>query len=313
MRILFMGTPDFAVSVLDGLVKSGNEIIGVFTRKDAPKNRKMKLFPPPVKVYAEKHGITVYQPGSLKNEKWVKALKELSPDLIVVAAYGKILPPYVINMPKYGCINVHASLLPKYRGASPINAAILNGEKETGITIMQMNEGLDTGDILFSESVKISPDECFDQLHDRLAVLGSEMIVKAVKLIENGDVHPVKQDDSFSSYAPLIKNEDALIDFSKDSASVSQMIRAFDPVPGAFCFLEGKKIKLFRSVLIDNSVSEDPGRILKADKNGLVIGCKEGTISVKELQEAGGKRMPVSAYLSGHRDILNKRFSSVGD
>ncbi len=310
MRVVFMGTPDYAVVILKALIESENEVISVFTRKDAPKNRKMKLFPPPVKICAEEYGIPVYQPVSLKNDKWKRILNDLSPDIIIVAAYGKILPPDILSLPKFGCINVHASLLPKYRGASPINAAILHGDNETGVTIMQMNEGLDTGDILMRESIKIAPDECFDSLHDRLAILGSQMIVKAVSKIENSDIYPEKQDDSASSYAPLIKNEDALIDFSKDAASVSQLIRAFDPLPGAFCFLDGKKIKLFRASLTDTSGINDAGRIIKADKSGLLIGCKTGKILIKELQESGGKRMSVSAYTAGHRDLLNKCFSS---
>ncbi|MBQ7625387.1 MAG: methionyl-tRNA formyltransferase, partial [Clostridia bacterium] len=188
MRVVFMGTPEFAVTALKALINSDHKVVAVFTRKDAPKNRNMKLVPPPVKLCAEQYGIPVYQPVSIKNEKWLNVLKELDFDIIVVAAYGKILPPSVLSLPKYGCINVHASLLPKYRGASPINAAILNCETETGVSIMKMDEGLDTGDVMLKCSVSIEDTDSFDKLHDKLAEEGGKLLIKALSVIESGNV-----------------------------------------------------------------------------------------------------------------------------
>lgn len=310
MRIVFMGTPEFAVESLKALVNNGDDVVAVFTRRDAPKNRGMKLFPPPVKVCAEEFGIPVYQPVSLKNEKWITLLNELKPELIVVAAYGKILPKAILDLPKFGCINVHASVLPKYRGASPINAAILNGEATSGVTIMQMAEGLDTGDMLYKSITPINENETYGQLHDRLAVIGGKALVDTIELIKNGNVNPEKQNDQDSCYAKLITTSDTAVDFYQDANVVSQHIRAYDPQPGAFCRLDDGKVKLFASSVFDSDKEGVPGLVSQATKKGLVIECKKGSILIGEIQVPGGKRMPAAAFYAGHRDFVGKVLSS---
>ena len=310
MRIVFMGTPEFAVESLKALVNNGDDVVAVFTRRDAPKNRGMKLFPPPVKVCAEEFGIPVYQPVSLKNEKWITLLNELKPELIVVAAYGKILPKAILDLPKFGCINVHASVLPKYRGASPINAAILNGEATSGVTIMQMAEGLDTGDMLYKSITPINENETYGQLHDRLAVIGGKALVDTIELIKNGNVNPEKQNDQASCYAKLITTSDTAVDFYQDANVVSQHIRAYDPQPGAFCRLDDGKVKLFASSVFDSDKEGVPGLVSQATKKGLVIECKKGSILIGEIQVPGGKRMPAAAFYAGHRDFVGKVLSS---
>lgn len=309
MRIVFMGTPEFAVESLKALVDAGEEVVAVFTRRDAPKNRGMKLFPPPVKVCAEGYGIPVYQPVSLKNEKWFSILSALTPDLIVVAAYGKILPKSVLELPRYGCINVHASVLPKYRGASPINAAILNGETESGVTIMQMAEGLDTGDMLYKALTPINENETYGQLHDRLADIGGKALIETVSLIKDNKVIAEKQNDAESCYAHMISTADTAIDFDQDAKTVSQLIRAYDPQPGAFCRLDDGKVKLFASSVYDTEINGTPGLVAQATKKGLVIECKKGSLLIGEIQVPGGKRMPAAAFYAGHRDFVGKILS----
>jgi len=313
MRIVFMGTPEFAVESLKALIGSTHEVCAVFTRRDAPKNRGMKLFPPPVKVCAAENNIPVYQPVSLKNEKWKRILREISPELIVVAAYGKILPVDILEMPKYGCINVHASLLPKYRGSSPINAAVLNGEKTSGITIIHMAEGIDTGDMLHKISTDIAESETYGQLHDRLALIGGQALLEAIDKIEKGEVHPEKQDEAEVCYASMIHTEDTIIDFAKDSTDVSQRIRAYDPQPGAFCYLGDTKAKLFSASLIPcEDTFGNPGEILECGKKGMTVACKKGKVLIGEIQLAGGKKMPAQAFYAGHRDIIGKVFTKQG-
>ena len=270
----------------------------------------MKLFPPPVKVCAMENDIPVYQPVSLKNEKWKRIIREVDPDIIVVAAYGKILPVDILNMPKYGCINVHASLLPRYRGSSPINAAVLNGDRESGITIIQMAEGIDTGDMLYKISCPIEASETYGQLHDKLAQIGGQAVLEAIEGIEKGTITAEKQDETQVCYAPMINTPDTCIDFTKDAAAVSQLIRAYDPQPGAFCYLGETKAKLFSaSVYADDGVN-DPGTVMECTKKGLVIGCSKGKILAGEIQLAGGKKMPAQAFYAGHRDIVGKTFTS---
>ena len=305
-----MGTPEFAVESLKALKDSECDIVAVFTRKDAPKNRGMKLFPPPVKVCAEEFNIPVYQPGSLKNEKWINVLKDINPDLIVVAAYGKLLPKSILELPKYGCINVHASLLPKYRGASPINAAILNGEIDAGVTIMQMSEGLDTGDMLHKVTTGIMENETYGQLHDRLALLGGKALIEAISLIKEGKLKPEKQNDEESCYAHMINTADTAICFDKSANEVSQLIRAYDPQPGAFCRLDDGKVKLFSSSVFDTDSHGTPGLISQVTKKGFVIECKKGSILAGEIQIAGGKRMPATAFYAGHKDYVGKVLSN---
>ena len=309
MRLVFMGTPDFAVASLQALLDAGHEIAAVYTRMDTPKNRGMKLLPPPVKVLAQARGIPVFQPKNLRGEEIPAQLRALAPDAVIVAAYGRILPQAVLDIPRFGCINVHASLLPKYRGAAPINACILNGETESGVTIMQMDEGLDTGDMLLPASLPILPDDGFGSLHDRLAKLGGETLVRALELLERGELNAVPQPQAGASYAPMIRNEDCRLSFDLPAGRVSCAIRAYDPQPGAFAFLGENKMKLFgASVAQEAGGPGAPGKILAVDKNGVCVACGQGVVRIAEVQGAGGKRMPADAFFRGHQSLLNETF-----
>ena len=310
MRVLFMGTPDFAVSALEALIAAGHDICGVYTRQDTPKNRGMKMMPPPVKVTALTHEIPVFQPKTLRDPAVQAELISLKPDVAVVAAYGRILPKEVLEAPKYGCLNIHASLLPKYRGASPINAAVLYGDQETGVTIMQMDEGLDTGDMLLKHSITIQENEPVGSVHDRLAIIGGEAIVEALRLLEeNGELKGEKQPADCDSYAKMIKTEDCAVSFNADAASVSCKIRAYDPFPGAYAFLGEEKIKLFSAKRTDSTGKGEPGTILRCDKTGLYVLCQNGeAVCIGEVQGAGGKRMAADAFFRGHTKLLEYRF-----
>ncbi|MBQ2690633.1 MAG: methionyl-tRNA formyltransferase [Clostridia bacterium] len=308
MNIVFMGTPEFADASLKALLSSEHKVQAVFTRADTPKNRGMKMLPPPVKVTALEAGIPVYQPKGMRDEGVLDTLKELAPDIIVVAAYGVILPVSVLELPKYGCINVHASLLPKYRGASPINAVLLDGEKETGVTIMQMEKGLDTGDMMLKRSIEIADDDSYGSLHDKLAIVGGELLLEALEQIENGTVKAVKQDDSLSCYAHMIRNSDAEVSFMDAAEKVAGKIRGYDPAPGAFGFLGEEKIKLFSGVFKDNSCEKEPGQIIRCDKHGLLVQANGGTVLIKEVQLSGKKKMAADACFRGRPQLLNESF-----
>ncbi|MBO4609798.1 MAG: methionyl-tRNA formyltransferase [Lachnospiraceae bacterium] len=299
MKILFMGTPDFAAGSLKSLIEAGYEISAVITQPDRPKGRSGAPVFSPVKEVAVAAGIPVLQPERIKRPEETAKLLEYPADIYVVAAFGQILSKEILEQPKYGCINVHASLLPKYRGASPIQRVILDGEKETGITIMQMNEGLDTGDILYQKKYELAPDETFETLHDRLMDLGGQALLEALPLIEEGKITPVTQDDSLSCYAPLIKKEDGLIDFKKTAVQIDAQIRAFNPWPGAFTRLEGKTLKIWEASLCEKSGK--PGEIIDVDKNSFTVACSEGSIRVMSLQAEGKKRMDTSAFLLGKK------------
>lgn len=312
-KILFMGTPDFAKIQLEALVDSGADIIGVVTQPDKPKGRKMVLTPPPVKVYALEKEIPVYQPTTLKGEEFSKLLDTLSPDLIVVAAYGKILPENVINYPRLGCINVHGSLLPKYRGAAPIQRSIIDGEDETGITIMYMDVGLDTGDMLSKVTVKIEKDDDFETLHDKLATKGAKLLLETVAALENGTASREKQDDSMSTYAAKITNEDAVLDFSLDSLSVYNRIRGLSPFPLSVASHNGKALKIVRAELADvEKVHANYGEVLKCDgeANRIEVACGVGSIYITNLLPEGKSRMSAADYINGRKisvgDILTK-------
>ena len=309
MRIVFMGTPDFAVAALEALHEAGHDIVGVYTRMDTPKNRGMKMLPPPVKVKALEYGIPVYQPKNLRGEDTQQELRDMAPDVIVVAAYGRILPQAVLDIPKHGCLNIHASLLPKYRGASPINACILHGETEAGVTIMQMDAGLDTGDMLLPAATEMLPDESYGSLHDRLAKIGGEAIVKALDLLAKGELKGEPQPAEGFNYAPMIQTADCKIDFSKSAKEVSQAIRAYDPAPGAFATLGGEKMKLFGASLEQEEGScGAPGAIIKNDKKGIVVACGQGAVRIGTVQGAGGKKMPADAFFRGHAAMLSEIF-----
>ena len=296
-----MGTPDFAVPSLEALIAAGHEIVGVFTQPDKPKNRGMKLQPPPVKVCALAHDIPVWQPESMKDGTALEIIQSLSPDLIVVAAYGRILPREILDAPKFGCINVHSSLLPKYRGAAPIHWAILNGERETGVTIMRMVLELDAGDILAQVSTPIDPDETVESLHDRLAALGAELLAGTIPAIEAGSVVPVPQDETQMTYAPMLSRALSPMDFTRPARQLHDQVRGLIPWPAAVTELGGVRCKIFSTAVSGETTGKAPGTVLAADKSGLKLACGGGTVlEITELQADGGKRMKAADYLRGH-------------
>lgn len=313
MKILFMGTPDFALFSLKSLVeyskKSDIEICGVITQPDKPKGRGYALMPPPVKQYALEIGLDVYQPETLKDDAFWELLSFLSPDLIVVVAYGKILPKYVIDFPKYGCINVHGSLLPKYRGAAPMQRAIIDGKEKTGITIMYMAEGLDTGDMLLSRELTIKENDNFENIHDGLGMLGAEMLVEIIPMLRNGEAVRVPQDDAISTYAKKITKEDCHVDFSKDAQTVHNLIRGLSPVPLSFTHTpNGKLLKLIVSKIADRDTPhERVGEVLSLDGK-IEIACARGSIYVERVLPEGKARMSAADFIRGRNievgDIL---------
>ncbi len=303
MNIVFMGTPDFAVPCLKALIDSGETVSAVFTQPDKPKGRGYKLTPPPVKEIALAHNIPVYQPLSLKKgEDGAKALqivRDISPDLIIVVAYGKLLPKEILDAPKYYCINVHASLLPKYRGAGPIQWSVLNGEKETGVTTMLMAEGLDTGDMLLSKSVEIGENETASELHDRLAELGAEVLLETVTAVKAGNITPVPQNGEKSCYAPMLTKEMCPIDFKKTAQEVHNHIRGLSAFPCASAILDGKRIKVYKSEIVKGLKSQSPAGTVVSAKDFTVV-CGDGScIRFTEIQAEGGKRMSTADYLRG--------------
>lgn len=302
MRIVFMGTPEFAVPSLRALVEAGHEIAGVFTQPDKPVGRHQnRLQPCPVKEYALSVDIPVYQPAKLRDGEALSVLKELAPDLIAVAAYGKILPPDILALPKYGCVNVHSSLLPRYRGAAPINWAILNGEERTGVTIMYMAEGLDTGDILTQGETAIGIDENAQQLTARLAELGAELLVKTVEDVAAGTASPVPQDESRSCYAPMLSKELSPIDWTQPARRIHDQARGLYPWPAAAAELDGVRCKVLRTKLTGETDRRPAGTVAQADKKGLKIVCGDGIIlEIGELQPDGKKPMAAAAFLAGH-------------
>ena len=294
MRILYMGTPDFAVAPLEALCAAGHEICAVLTQPDKPTGRGYKMTPPPVKVAALAHGIPVYQPETLKNNAIADLLAQVQPELIAVAAYGKILPEYVLNFPKFGCLNVHASLLPKYRGAAPINRCIMEGASETGVTIMYMEKGLDTGDMLLWESTPIRDEDNAESLHDRLAEIGARLLVQTLERLP--DLTPVKQDDAAHTYAPMLNKSDCRIDFTKSAREVFNQIRGLSPFPGAFTTLEGKMLKVYAAAVADGHGT--PGTVIAGE--GLTVACGEGAVRLTSIKPEGKKAMTDSQYLNGH-------------
>lgn len=302
MNIVFMGTPDFAVPCLKALVESGENVLAVFTQPDKPKGRGYKLTPSPVKEEALSHNIPVYQPQSLKNgeeaEKAEAILKELAPDLFVVVAYGKILPKNILDIPKY-CINVHASLLPKYRGAGPIQWSVLNGEKVTGVTTMLMAEGVDTGDMLLSQSTEIGENETAAELWDRLSVMGAEVMLKTIEAVKNNSLTPIKQDDSLASHAPMITKDMCPIDFSKTAQEVHNHIRGLSSFPCATAMLGDKRLKIFKSEITgDKATDKQPGTVVNV--KDFTVACGDGgCIRFTEIQADGGKHMKAADYLRG--------------
>ena len=298
LRTVFMGTPDFALQTLQGLIDAGCNLVGVYTQPDRPKGRGKQMAAPPVKELARQHGIPVYQPQKLRQPEVVAELEALNPDLIVVVAYGQILPKSVLDIPTHGCINVHASLLPKYRGAAPINKAIIDGATETGITTMDMDVGLDTGDMLVKMTLPIGAEETAGELHDRLAVLGRETMEETLRQLCAGTLQREVQDDTRSTYAPMMKKEDGRIDWSRSALDVHNLVRGLDPWPGAYTSLDGELLKLARTTPEDNG-DAPPGTVIAADRDGVRIACGNGSLLVRELQLAGRKRLAAADFLRG--------------
>ena len=307
MKVIYLGTPEFAVNPLKALIESQNhQVMAVVTQPDRPVGRKNVITPPPVKVTATGNGIPVYQYEKIRVEG-VEDLKKINADIMVTCAYGQILSREIIDICKYGIINIHASLLPKYRGAAPIQYAVINGEKTTGVTIMQTEEGIDTGDILATFETDIGETETAAELMGRLSILGAKNISSVLDKIESGEIIPLKQDESKASIVKMIKKEDALIDFTKDCNSVKNLINGMNPWPIAYTSFGGKKLKIFRAKVVEGKGK--PGEVIKVDKR-LVIACGSGAIDVFSLQEEGGKPMVASSYLNGRKlkvgDILGE-------
>ncbi len=302
-----MGTPDFAKTSLEALVSEGFDIVGVVTQPDRPKGRGYTLMPPPVKVYAQENGLSVYQPEKLRdNEEFKALLSQLDPDVIVVVAYGRILPSYVLDYPKFKCVNVHGSLLPAYRGAAPIQRAIINGEREIGITIMYMNEGLDTGDMLAKASFTAEDSDNFGTVHDKLAEMGAIKLCEVLHGFEEGRIDAEKQDDSLATYAAKIEKADCKIDFSRPAKELHDLIRGLSPVPLAYSCLSGKIIKIVSAKLLPDVSRGQIGEVLSLDGGSVTVKCGEGAIAITELVPEGKGKMKAS-------DFINGRKVSVGD
>ena len=295
MKIVFMGTPDFAVPSLKKLIDSGYEVAAVYCQPDKPQGRHFTLTPPPVKVLAQEYNIPVCQPATLKDEEAQQILEEFAPDIIVVAAYGKILPKAVLDMPKYGCINVHGSILPKYRGAAPIQWAVINGEEKSGVTIMQMAEGLDTGDMLLVSETAIGADETAGELFDRIALLGADALIEALEKIDS--LTPIKQDDSLACWASPLKKSDGEINWKMSAEKIYSLIRGVSPWPGAYTIFGEKRLKIHKARLCDKSGS--PRELLDNEK--LIIGCGSGSIELIEVQLEGAKRISAADFIRGQR------------
>jgi methionyl-tRNA formyltransferase len=334
MKIIYMGTPDFAAGPLESIIRAGFEVVAVVTQPDKPKGRSGRLIPSPVKETALAHGIPVLTPARIRNPEAIEELRQYPADLGVVAAFGQILPGEVLNLPRLGCVNIHASLLPHLRGASPIQHAILNGDKMTGVTIMQMDEGLDTGDILIQESIPILDSDTGGSLFDKLSVLGSELIVKALPMIENGSLTPVAQDEAKADKVGMLKKEMGRIDFTRSSTELDRHVRGMDPWPGAFTQYNGKQLKIWKVRKADLETDEGeassdvygdggalraasgdtetadapehksgivPGTIVKTDRSSIYVSCGEGTLAIEELQLEGKKRMSAHDFMLGVR------------
>ena len=308
MRILFMGTPDFALFSLRALVEAGEDVVGVVTQPDKPKGRGYTLTPPPVKVYAEEKGLPVYQPKTLRDEAFAELLRQIDPEVIVVVAFGKILPANVLDYPKYGCVNVHGSLLPAYRGAAPMQRAIIDGCAETGITTMFMDVGLDTGDMLLKKSVAIDLHDTFETVHDKLGECGAELLLRTLALLEKGEITPEKQDDALATYAQKIEKEDCLLDFSRTAKEVHDRIRGLSPIPLSFTHTsDGRLLKILSSEPVEGKGR--PGEVISLSGGRITVACGEGAVALLSVLPEGKKRMSAADFINGRRisvgDILS--------
>ena len=300
MNIVFMGTPDLAAVILDKLIRSEHRILAVVTQPDKPKGRGNQVQYTPVKELALKHDIPLLQPRRVKEESFLPVLKELKPEAIVVAAFGQILPQTILELPVYGCINVHASLLPKYRGSAPIQWAVINGESKTGITIMHMDAGIDTGDMIMKAEVMIDRKETGGSLHDKLAECGGELLIKALKAVENGTASREKQKDEEANYVKILDKSMGLIDFNRTAEEIERLIRGLNPWPSAYTYLEGKTLKIWDADVVEQDYEGTPGEVIQVTKDSIIIKTSSGSLAVKELQLEGKKRMTVDAFLRGY-------------
>jgi methionyl-tRNA formyltransferase len=301
MNVIFMGTPGFAVPTLEKLHESRHNLVLVVTQPDKPSGRGKKLKKSEVKETAEKLGLKIFQPDKIKKQENIDLLKSYNPDVIVVVAYGQILNKEILTLPKYGCINVHASLLPKLRGAAPLNWAIINGETKTGITTMQMDVGLDTGDMLLKSEVEIDENINVGELHDILMHKGAELLIETLDKLEKNELTPQKQDDSLSSYAPILNNENRKINWNLPAKSIHNLIRGLSPWPAAYFTMDEKTVKVYSSSYINDDSDYEPGYVIKANNEGIFVKAKDGIVILKEIQMPGKKKMPVEAYLRGNK------------
>ena len=301
MKIVFMGTPDFAVGALEALVEAGHEVVAVVTQPDKPKGRGKEMQQTPVKACAVKHNIEVFQPIKIKTPEAVEVLKGYEADLFVVAAFGQILSKEILDMPKYGCVNIHASLLPKYRGAAPIQWAILDGEKETGVTIMQMNEGLDTGDMLTKVVVPIEDTDTGESLFDKLAEAGAKLLIETIPQIEAGTLEPEPQDDSLSTYAKMIKKEMGLIDWKREALVLERLVRGMNSWPSAYTHFNGKTLKVWEAAVEVSESKAAPGSVVEVTKDSIKVQTGQNWLVLKQIQLEGKKRMDVAAFLLGYK------------
>ncbi len=303
IRIVYMGTPDFAVEPLEAIIKAGYEVTAVVTQPDKQKGRGKEVKMTPVKECALRHGIPVFQPVKIKEPEAVAELEKYQADLFVVAAFGQLLSEEILNMPEYGCINIHASLLPAYRGAAPIQWAVLNGEKESGVTIMQMDKGLDTGDMLLKRSVELSPTETGDSLHDKLMHLGAELIVEALSKLEKGELVPEKQKDELSSYAKKLTKAMGQIDWSKDAVSLERWIRGLNSWPSAYTIFGGKTLKIWEAQVAEENGAQkaEPGQVVSVSREGFTVACGQGALQILSLQLEGKKRVLTREFLLGYQ------------
>ncbi len=299
MRILFMGTPEFAQVSLKALIDDRRDVIGVITQPDKPKGRGYEMSMPEVKIFALEQNIPVYQPETLRDEAILPLLQELNPDIIVVVAYGKILPEYILNYPKYGCINIHGSLLPEYRGAAPIQRAVIDGKKVSGVTSMYMEKGLDTGDMLIKAELSIGEETTAGEYHDALAVLGGEVLLKTLDGLKEGTITPEKQEDSLSTYASQLSKAEGEIDWNNTNEQIYNKVRGLNPWPKAFSFIGGKRFVVDFVYKCDDE--GNAGEVISADCDGIKVACKKGSVIIKEIKVEGKKKMSAEDYLRGHK------------
>ena len=314
MKIVYMGTPDFAVNPLHALAEAGYDVAGVITQPDKPKGRGKSMLPTPVKEEAMKHGFPVYQPVKVRDPEFLQVLEKLDPDIIVVAAFGQIIPKSILELPKYGCINIHASLLPKYRGAAPIQQAVIDGEKESGVTIMRMGTGLDTGDMISKIVVPIAKDETGGTLFDKLAEAGAKLLVETLPHIFDGTaVYEKQPEESPTPYAGMITKQMGLINFGKSAAELERLVRGLNPWPSAFTFWNGKTLKVWESFVVKSEEAgaekSEPGTVVKTDKKGIYVACGEDVLVLSQVQLEGKKRMDADAFLRGCHIETGSRFT----